>query len=196
MENSSQKAINANETQGIGQTSSDPLLSVGVWARDYHWRHTSSEVKGQWGLLLPPCLFVTAVQQTRDSCPLSWLKHSCEGVIWMCRPSFNNSSCPMLWFSMMSPPTELDGGCYACFSLLQQTSSSSSRRDLIVLLQSHVQSPSRFSNVDWPGRREGACPLCGWNDWSMFAESLTLEWTPRSMLTSVKDTLPPGKQPV
>ena len=35
LENSLQKAINVNEAQGIGQTSPDPLLSGGIWARDF-----------------------------------------------------------------------------------------------------------------------------------------------------------------
>ena len=34
LENSPQKTIKANEVRGISQTSLDPLLSSGVWARD------------------------------------------------------------------------------------------------------------------------------------------------------------------
>ena len=34
LENSPQKAININEAQRIGQTSPDPLLSGGIWARN------------------------------------------------------------------------------------------------------------------------------------------------------------------
>ena len=47
------------------------------------------------GLLLPPCLLITAVQQLG---PSSWLIHSSEqGVIWMCRAYFTNSSCLLPW---------------------------------------------------------------------------------------------------
>ena len=31
--------------------------------------------------------------------PLSQLKHSSAGIIWMCRASFTSSSCPLLWSS-------------------------------------------------------------------------------------------------
>ena len=65
----------------------------------HYWGYTSLEVKGRWGLLLPPCLLITAVQQPGTSSPPSRLKRSSEGVIWMCRASFTNSSCPLLWSS-------------------------------------------------------------------------------------------------
>ena len=59
----------------------------------HYWGYTSLEVKGLCGLLLPPCLLITVVQQPETSSPLSRLKHSSEGVIWM--SSFTNSSCPL-----------------------------------------------------------------------------------------------------
>jgi len=65
----------------------------------HYWGYTSLEVKGQWGLLLPPCLLITAVQQPGTSSPPSRLKCSSAGVIWMCRASFTNSSCPLPWSS-------------------------------------------------------------------------------------------------
>ena len=60
----------------------------------HYWGYMSLEVKGQWGLLLPPCFFITVVQQPGTSSPSFQLKGSSEGVIWMCRTSFANSSCP------------------------------------------------------------------------------------------------------
>ena len=36
---------------------------------------------------------------TRDFSPPSRLKRSSAGVIWMCRASFTNSSCPLPWSS-------------------------------------------------------------------------------------------------
>ena len=62
----------------------------------HYWGHMSLEIRGQWGLLLPPYLLITVVQQPGTSSPPSQLKHSSEGVIWMCRASFTNSSCPLL----------------------------------------------------------------------------------------------------
>ena len=55
------------------------------------------EVKGEWGLLHPPCLLITVVPCS----PPSQLKRSFAGVIWMCRASFTNSSCPLPWSSMV-----------------------------------------------------------------------------------------------
>ena len=46
-------------------------------------------------LLLSPCLLITAFQQPGTSSPSSQLKCSSEGVIWMCRDSFTNNSCPL-----------------------------------------------------------------------------------------------------
>ena len=65
-----------------------------------HYRgYTSLEVKGWWGLLLPSCLLITAVQQPGTSSPPSRLKRSSTGVIWMCKASFTNNSCPLPWSS-------------------------------------------------------------------------------------------------
>ena len=89
-----------------------------------HYRgHASLEVKGRWGLLLPPCLLIT-VQQPGTCSPPSWFKCSSAGIIWMCRASFTSSSCPLLrsstvvssqwigwWFShTCSATTVLDHG--------------------------------------------------------------------------------------
>ena len=59
----------------------------------HYWGYTSLEVKGLCGLLLPPFLLITVVQQPKTSSPLSRLKCSSEGVIWT--SSFTNSSCPL-----------------------------------------------------------------------------------------------------
>ena len=40
-------------------------------ATHYTTENTSLEVKGRWGLLLPPCLLITAVQQPGTSSPPS-----------------------------------------------------------------------------------------------------------------------------
>ena len=71
------------------------LLFIAIHYRGY----TSFDVKGQWRLLLPPCLLITAVQQPGTSSPPSRLKRSSGGVIWMCRASFPNTSCPLPWSS-------------------------------------------------------------------------------------------------
>ena len=42
-----------------------------------------------------PSLLITVVQQPETSSPLSQLKRSSTGVIWMCKASFTNSSCPL-----------------------------------------------------------------------------------------------------
>ena len=44
----------------------------------HYWGYTSLEVKGRCGLLLPPCLLITAIQQPETSSPPSWLKRSSE----------------------------------------------------------------------------------------------------------------------
>ena len=74
----------------------------------HYWGYTSLEVKGRWGLLLPPCLLITAIQQPATSSPLSRLKRSSEGVIWMCRASFTYTA-PVLYDgpALWSPPTGL-----------------------------------------------------------------------------------------
>ena len=51
-------------------------------------RYMLLEVKGRWWLLLSSSLLITVVQQPGTSSPPSQLKHSSEGVIWMCRASF------------------------------------------------------------------------------------------------------------
>ena len=48
-------------------------------------------------IALPPCLLIIAFQQPVTSIPSTWLKCSSEGVIWMCRASFTNNSCPLPW---------------------------------------------------------------------------------------------------
>ena len=48
------------------------------------------------------------VQQLGTSSPPSQLKYSSEGVIWMCRASFTNSSCPLPHGP--APPSESVGG--------------------------------------------------------------------------------------
>ena len=57
----------------------------------HYWGYTSLEVKGRWGLLLPPCLLIT-VQQPGTSSPPSWFKRSSAGIIWMCGASFTSSA--------------------------------------------------------------------------------------------------------
>ena len=49
----------------------------------HYWGYTSLKVKGWWGLLLPPCILITAIQHPGTSSPPSRLKRSSEGVIWM-----------------------------------------------------------------------------------------------------------------
>ena len=86
----------------------------------YYWGYTSLEVKGLWGLLLPPCLLITVVQQPGSSNPQSRLKRSSAGVIWMCRaaPSQQLLSSAMVQYggpSLVAIPLwwggrELEGG--------------------------------------------------------------------------------------
>ena len=71
--------------------------------------YMSLEVKGWWGLFLPPCL-ITVIQLSGTSSPPSWLKRSSESIIWMCRASFNNSSCPLPWSRTVVSSSRLDSG--------------------------------------------------------------------------------------
>ena len=63
----------------------------------HYWGYTSLEVKGWGRLLLPLYLLITVIQQPGTSSPPFRLKCSSEGVIWMCRASFTNSSYPLPW---------------------------------------------------------------------------------------------------
>ena len=65
------------------------------------------------------------------------LEHFSKGVIWMCRASFANSSCPHHGPAQLSPTSESHGGslcmlCYSCHSLLA---------GILVFLHPHLQSP-------------------------------------------------------
>ena len=71
------------------------LLFIAIHYQGY----TSLVVKGRLGLLLPPCLLITAVQQPGTSSPPSRLKRSSTVVIWMCKASFTNNTCPLPWSS-------------------------------------------------------------------------------------------------
>ena len=81
----------------------------------HYWGYTSLEVKGRSGLLLPPCLLITAIQQPATFSPPSQLKCFSEGIIWMCRASFTNSSCSLPW-----PRTVVSWLVYVGYSLLSE----------------------------------------------------------------------------
>ena len=49
--------------------------------------------------IAPPCLLITGLQQPGTSSPPYRLKRSSTGVIWMCKASFTNNSCPLPWSS-------------------------------------------------------------------------------------------------
>ena len=121
----------------------------------HYWGDTSSEVKGRWGLLLPPCLLITVVQQPETSSPPFWLNNSSEGVTSGCAqpPSLTAPVLchdPALW----SPPNGSGGDSLPLmlrYSQLLIHPPLTSISVLLgaprcsVLLQSHLQSPS---NVD------------------------------------------------
>jgi len=80
----------------------------------HYQEYTSLEVKGRWGLLLPPCLLITAVQQPGNFSPPSRLKRSSTGVIWMCKASFTNN-CPLPWSSTVVSSQWIGWWCsHAC----------------------------------------------------------------------------------
>ena len=65
--------------------------------------------------IAPPCLLITAVQQPGTSSPPSQLKRSSTGVIWMCKASFTNNSCPLPWSSTVVSPQWIGWWCsHAC----------------------------------------------------------------------------------
>ena len=111
------------------------------------WGYTSLEVKGRWGLLPFPCLLITMVQQPGTSSPPSRLKHSSEGVIWMCRASFTNSSCPLPCSSTGFLPVDriVILPCMLHYSWLLHHHPLTG---ITVFLQSCLQSPSGLPNVD------------------------------------------------
>ena len=87
----------------------------------HYWGYMSLEVKGRWGLLLPPCLLITAVKQPGTSSPLSQLKHS-----------FTNISFPLSWSSTVVS-SQWIRWWFPTHALLQLTSPSPpSRRHLSV----------------------------------------------------------------
>ena len=59
----------------------------------HYWRYTLLEVKGRWGLLLPPCHLITVINKPGTFSPPFRLKLSFEGVLWMCRTSFTILDC-------------------------------------------------------------------------------------------------------
>ena len=104
----------------------------------------SLEVKGWLGLLLPPCLLITAVQQPGTSSPPSQLKRSSTGVIWMCKASFTNNSCSLPWSSMVVSSQWIGWWCsHAC--------SATADFSIIPLSQASRCSFSLVSNLrrDW-----------------------------------------------
>ena len=66
----------------------------------HNWGHTSLEVKGREDCSFLQ-LLITEVQQPGTSSPLSRLKHSFEGVIWMCRASFTTIGSHLFTFGLM-----------------------------------------------------------------------------------------------
>ena len=89
----------SHEIQTMGLPMSNTPVVMLLFIAMGYWGYMSFEVKGRWGLLLPPCPLITVVWQTGTSSPPSQLKHSSPGVIWMCRASFTNSSYPLPWSS-------------------------------------------------------------------------------------------------
>ena len=91
---------------------------------------TSLEVKGRWGLLLPPCLLITAVQQ--PGLPVLHLGWSALPQVssGCARPPSPTTPVlchgPVQW----SPPSGLGGGAPTCVPLQLTSPSSPSRRHL------------------------------------------------------------------
>ena len=111
-------------------------------------RYTSLEVKGRWGLLLPPCLLITAVQQPGASSPPSRLKRSSTGVIWMCKASFTNNSwsSAMVQYGGLLPVDQVVVlPCVFRYSWLLHHPPLAG---ISVFFQPHLQSPFGLSNVD------------------------------------------------
>ena len=107
----------------------------------HHWRSKVGEDCSS-----PPCLLITAVQQPGTSGPPSRLKHSSEGVIWMCRAS---SFCSLPWSSTVVSSQWIrwwfSQPCSATakFSIILLSQASHA-----VFLQSRLHSPSGLSDVD------------------------------------------------
>ena len=64
--------------------------SEDVWIKLVSIGYRLFKVKGRWAMILPPCLLIAVVQQPGTSSCLCWLKHSSEGITWMCRASFTS----------------------------------------------------------------------------------------------------------
>ena len=75
-----------------------------------HWRLKVSE---DCSSLLT--LLITVVQQPGTASPPSRLKSSSTGVIWMCKASFTNNSCPLPWSSTVVSSQWIGWRCsHAC----------------------------------------------------------------------------------
>ena len=96
-------------------------------------------------MLLPPCLLITLVQQPGTSSPPSWLKHSFVGIIWMCRASFTNSSCPLPWSSTV---VSFPWFSHACSTTAMQLLHHPPLPDISVFFQFRLQSQFGLSDVD------------------------------------------------
>ena len=102
------------------------------------------EVKGQWGLLLPPGLLITEVQQPGTSSPPSWLKRSSEGIILDVHG--------LLHQQLLSSAMVLHCGFLQVDRLvvLSACSAAAPLAGILVFLQSHLQSPSGLFDLDLP----------------------------------------------
>ena len=61
--------------------------------------HCRSRIRRIPPYLFSSCLLIASGLATRDSSPPSRLKCSSKGVMWICKASFINSSCPLPWSS-------------------------------------------------------------------------------------------------
>ena len=79
-------------------------------------------------------------QQPGTSSPPSWLKHSSEGVIWMCRAFFTNSSCPLPWSSTVVSSQMVILPCMLRYSWLHHHASPCRRHPCVPSVSSPVSS--------------------------------------------------------
>ena len=162
----------------------------------------------------PPCLLITAVQQPGTSSPPSRLKRSSTDVIWMCKASFTNNSCPLPWSSTVVSSQWIGWWCsHACsatadFSIIPLSQASRCSFSLVSSLRNASAPPKQeTADVSSPEEEQEKGPLVvipyvagmsedirrvcrKFNIRVVFKSGRTL----RSMLTKVKDTLPLGKQ--
>ena len=154
----------------------------------HHFVNAPKQVKGQFELAAPLSCLRVAVQQSWNSSPMSWLRQSPAGILWMWRASFSSSSLCLLAWSSTAVSSHLMGWCLsrACSA----TADFSSIPPSVPSIWSLISSPStRFQpghncmksgTQPWTASPSAKCLL----PWLALSGGCVQTWTPLIHWTS------------